>query len=346
MSFKDLVIADLLKRLVEIGANGIKMPHSPFITIYPSKNKTLLLQKKYKPDDGEMGMYSQYYEDTQKNTQLKRKARDNIEQSGYDGTSYQHNHASLKMHITLNNIALIDTEVIIGLIKLLVTENAAEANNLKLEFKLIAPADCSKRRFSMTDQFTIYFHKYSSIGDIMRLSEKINTYLLGQGIQINTKALGDKDIISLNSFVSARFDSNKLLGEYNTYPFFDQELKIIFETFKANELQLIPLCALEMIFNKVISSSKITIPHADQNNNTLGKTESEYVQNEFKTLLADPLKYLQDPGLDFPSPVSKVNGSQNNNTNSHKHVRFYKPQSPKSPETTFDDILAFLNGQS
>ena len=47
--------------------------------------------------------------------------------------------------------------IIIGLIELLVSESTATTNNLKFEFKVIDPTSCKKGRFSMTDQFTIYF---------------------------------------------------------------------------------------------------------------------------------------------------------------------------------------------
>src|SRR5690606_30309487 len=103
-----------------------------------------------------------------------------------------------------------------------------------------------------------YFDKYSSIKEVMSLCSAVNVYLK-KHLPENDKPFGEKDIIGFNSFVTGRFDSNKLNAEYNVYHFYDEQLKIFFERYKEQEDKLaeVPLCVFEVVFNNILIDDSI-----------------------------------------------------------------------------------------
>lgn len=305
MLFIELTTEKLSDQILKMNAYTLAPKKSVFLHIFPSQSQRLALEEKYKPEENEMGLYSQYTEEMQLDDELMSKLEERITESGYKGSNYSHSDASLKLHISINNIVTIDAKVVIGLIQLLIAENSA-SDNLQYKFKIIQPPACARNnRFKMNDQITIYLDKYSSSGELVRLSETIHQYLLRNKIKENTTVFGQNDCFGFNSFVSARFDTNKLLNQYNVYPFFDLELQKFFQQHQAEELDLIPLCAFEIVFNKLLISDKIQIPHKDKGQSALSEKDSLYVQQELKMLLEDPLNYLQDPKSDFVSDKVK-----------------------------------------
>lgn len=210
------------------------------------------------------------------------------------GENYLHDQASLKLHLNLNDIGLLDEETVLGLVKLLHDEAENPDTNMNFFYKIIDPTKHDHKRFKDTDQLTIYFDKYSSTADVIRLSKKIEDYLLEKGVPKNKTSLGPKDSFGFNSFVSARFDNNKLLGEYDLYSFFDLELGKFFAAHsEANELETLPLSAFEAVFNTVISSpEKFPLIKNQKGVYLLSEESSNKVQAEFKKLLSNPKEYI------------------------------------------------------
>ncbi|MFA6303766.1 MAG: hypothetical protein WC627_11645 [Legionella sp.] len=301
MIFSKISTSELVKLIKAFEVTVFTVPNNNFIHIYPLKNKELQLKSKYTIQDKDIGLYSQYSIDMQQDKKFKKQVKDHIKQSGYKGSLYSHKSASFKLHISINEIATIDHTIILGLIELLITEHCAEDNDLSCNFKIIQPELHDNHRFAMNDQLTIYFDKYTAAADLVRLSEKILQYLLEKQVKINTRMLGEKDIFSYNSFVSARFDTNRLLHQYNVYRFFDYELDKFFKEKHTNVLKLIPLCAFDSVFNKVFYSEKIQIPHKTNTQIALSDKDSRYVQREFDLLVKNPLEYLEVQELEFSS---------------------------------------------
>lgn len=338
--FRELPTPELIKLIIALGATAFTVPNNNFIHIYPLKNKELQLKSKYTTQDENIGLYSQYSIDIRQDNKFIRQVKDHITQSGYKGSIYSHKSASFKLHISINDIATIDQTIILSLIELLITENGAEDNNLSCTFKIIQPEFHNNERFAMNDQLTIYFDKYSAAAELPRLSEKILQYLLEKQVKINTKILGEKDSFSYNSFVSARFDTNRLLRQYNVYRFFDYELDKFFKKYHTNLLKLIPLCAFDSVFNKVFYSEKIQIPHKTNSQIALSDKDSQYVQREFDLLVNNPLEYLDVQELEFSS--QNIESSPKTGSQGPGFFEHSQPQ-PEQLDNKESDILSILN---
>lgn len=292
MRFANLTAEQLVKNIQNLGASCHWMFGTVFYSIYPKQNKVMGLKEEYKPQSSAPGIYTEYHQVKKRDADLVQRAKDKMRAQQFFGQQYDHPEASLKLHISINNIADLDEEVIMGLINLLKEESESPDNNLNFHFKIIDPARVSLERFKMNDQLTIYFDKYSSTADLIRLADKVDGYLK-KHVKVNEQPLGPKDSCGLNSFVSARFDTNKLLAEYDVYPFFDLELKKFLEQHTPEELEKLPLCAFEAVFNTVISSPDISIPKSGEKTG-LSDEDSKKVALEFEIMLRDPKKYMSD----------------------------------------------------
>ncbi|AUH71970.1 hypothetical protein [Legionella sainthelensi] len=292
MKFKDITSEELIKKInaLKKGAECHPMWGTIFLTITPNQNKVLPLEREYKPQHDFAGRISQYYQNQRNNKNFVQKAEEKLRQNNFYGQYYNNNEASLKSHLNLNNIGELDEKIVLGLIKLLIDEAESNQNGAKFFFKIIQPSYNTHDRFKNTDQITIYFDKYSSLSDIVRLSQKIESYLSSK-IPENTIKLGPKDSFGFNSFVSARFDTNKLLAEYCEYPFFDLELKKFFDRYSIDELNHIPIGALEAVFNKIITSEQIT-NLGNREHKALSEQDSQFVQTEFDIMVHNPKNYL------------------------------------------------------
>ncbi|WP_058508062.1 hypothetical protein [Legionella quinlivanii] len=209
-----------------------------------------------------------------------------ISTSGYGEENFKE--ASFKLHVNLNEIGSLDQETLLGLIRLIHTESWA--HNVR-NFKVINPEVLSHPRFQNTAQLTIYMNSYASVADLMSLSEKIKAYLLEQKVPENKITEDSKSSVELNSFVSGRFDTCKAIKAYGEFPFMDNEIAIFFAKHKGNkELENIPLCAFEAIFNKIICSKSVD----GFKRKALSTEHSKKVQLEFEKMLDDPSRYIKD----------------------------------------------------
>ncbi|KGP63431.1 hypothetical protein EP47_09465 [Legionella norrlandica] len=279
MSFKELsdkTLMDSVNKLKD-GINCFRMPFTVFYSIH-SKSKQLQMKKEYKPTDG-IGLYTEVIKTIKGNSDAIRLVNQKMRDNGFWGQHYDNDEASLKLHLSLNNIGDLDEKTIFELVKFLADEADSPDNDFSFHFKIIEPAQHSSARFKDTDQITIYFDKYSSTGDMVKLTEKIDTFLKKKGLKENTIKLGPKDSFGFNSFVSARFDTNKLLSEYDVYPFFDLELEKFFKKHQPEELKKIPLCALEAVFCRVMLSKQITKLKNDNLQDLLPRIVNSYNWN-------------------------------------------------------------------
>ncbi|MFT4058326.1 MAG: hypothetical protein QM652_02130 [Legionella sp.] len=290
MLFRELSSTDLMKKIKDLGITCTWMYSTIFYRIDPNEQKSWPLKEHYKSSSVSYGIYTEYLKAKQNDQYLVNKAQNKMQNAHFEGQNYNHPEASLKLHLSLNNIGEVHEDVLLGLIKLLTSEANNPENHLNFYFKIIDPAKYNDSRFKMNDQLTLYFDKYSSTGDVIGLTEKINHYLK-QYLKENTQALGPKDSLSLNSFVSARFDTNGLLKKYDVYPFFDLELKKFFERHNFEDLVNLPLCALDAVFIEIITSKEITIPKMGIKE-ALSEKDSNIVQKELEKMLKAPIEYL------------------------------------------------------
>ncbi|QEY50645.1 hypothetical protein [Legionella longbeachae] len=292
MKFKNITLEELMKKIraLKKDVDCHPMWGTIFLTITPNQNKELPLERAYKPNHNYAGTISQYHQNQRNNKNFVQKAEEKLRKNNFYGQFYNNNEASLKSHLNLNNIGELDEQIVLGLIKLLIDEAESNQNGAKFFFKIIDPRCHDDNRFKNTDQITIYFDKYSSLSDIISLSQKIESYLSNK-IPDNKIKLGPKDSFGFNSFVSARFDTNKLLAEYCQYPFFDLELKKFFDRYSIDELHHIPIGALEAVFNKIITSEHIT-NLGNREHKALSEQDSQFVQGEFDMMVYSPINYL------------------------------------------------------
>lgn len=288
MLFKNLTGPNLEKKIQDMGIKCYPMYRTVFYSIFPKQDKEMKLKQQYKPHSNSPGMYTEYNKAKKADPDFVKRARDKLNKTDLFDMYYDNPDASLKLHISLNNIGEIDEHLILGLIQLLVQE-AESSNNLNFHFKIVEPERHNDPRFKMNDQITIYFDKYTSAGDMIDLASTVDDYLK-KHIKINEIALGPKDSFGFNSFVSSRFDNNKLLLQYGIFPFFDLELKKFFEKHNADELRSLPLCAFEAVFNMVIASKDIIIQRGAQNG--LSMEDSKKVELEFEKMIQNPMQYM------------------------------------------------------
>src|SRR3990167_1329440 len=191
--------------------------------------------------------------------------------------------SSLKLHISLNDIGEISAQTILQLIVKLKQVFSEDEENIQCNtFKIIRPEKVSpqkeENRFSNTDQITIFLNKYTSIYAIHLLCNKINEFLLGEKFK---NAINSKDKITLNQFVSARFDTDPVNQFYGNYDFFDIEINKFLQCFTGKEqlLEKVPLYFFESVFAQIITSNEINL---NKNNaSQLSDAESKIVQRVF-----------------------------------------------------------------
>lgn len=286
MKFKELTtnaLSSNVKTLSEIYAS--------FLFIKPRKDKVIRLKKEYKPDFYAHGRITQYYMDQRNDANLVREATNAI--SALDiFNDYNNPEASLKLHISLNEISELDHSVILNLISFLIKESESADNELSFKFKIIQP-ECLDNRFKNTDQFTVYFDNYSSIADIINLAEKIDAFLKSQNVQENQIQLGPKDSFGFNSFVSARFDTLKLLKKYGEFPFFDLELKKFFERHSKDELKNLPVGTLDAVFDKIFTL-RLKPDTCDEGDYVISAIDLITLDERYKKDISDYQEYMEE----------------------------------------------------
>lgn len=305
MKFKDRSGEELIKKIQAQHSQvfGHRMWGTVFYEIRPRQDKEMDLKKSYIPIDIKAGRFTDYHLQLNNQIQLKNLMRNKLNKNGFYGKHYLNTEAAFKLHISINGIAELDESVMHGLMTLLIQESESPDNNMSFLFKFIDPQNQHHERFFNTDQLTLYFDKYSSAADLLRLSTKIEDYLLTHGVPKNKMKRGPKDSFGFNSFVSARFDTNRLLAQYDVYKFFDLELEKFFKTHPIDTLE-IPLCAFEAVFNSVLFSDQVTNIHAQGSG--LNNKESLFVQAEFERMLADPKAYLKNTAIKAGAELEKI----------------------------------------
>jgi hypothetical protein len=294
IKFKDLDQQSLIEkiRLLKKDQKDQKsfcfsMFNTAFNQISPDQKKSMKLKNEYKPKEKFSGLGTINHNVMKDNDELVDKAENKLQNIGMRGEHYAQNEASFKLHLNLNGIGEIDESVILGLVKLLVDE-AEAVNDMSYNFKIITPKMHNHERFKDTDQITIYFDKYSSTGDIISLAAEIEKYLKGKGLGENKIARGPKDSFGFNSFVSARFDTSKLLARYDVYTFFDKELGAFFNKHKDDSLNHMPLCVFESIFNYVLFSDEIKLT----DETSLSEEDTKNIQAQFEKAYENPKNYI------------------------------------------------------
>lgn len=297
MKFKELTYRYLdaqIKKKLKRPFCTTSLYNDSFCLVTPKPEKTLQLKQTYKPNKKKLGDYTAGIEELKEIKSIIESAKHKlIEADLWSDQPYVNDDASIKMHINLNNIGEIDEEKILDLIAFLINESNSSANDLLFTLKIINPNYHSHERFKDTDQITIYFDKYSSTADLIRLANRIPLYLRSQKFKANTIQHGPNDAILFNPFVSARFDTNKLHDQYHIYRFFDLELKKFFDKHADNLEMLddIPLCGFEVVFHNLFTIGLINLAnrHADD---TLNESESNIVQEQFTLLMKQPRNYM------------------------------------------------------
>lgn len=307
--FKDLTPTDLLDKIQALSAQMVcSQLNKSFFLIRPARDKTLNLTTNYKSQNEDTGIYTQASSTLMKQTDLLALAQEKLQINHFSGTHYVNNDASLKFHISLNQVGEIDEAIILGLIKFLINE-AVATNSMHFNFKIIQPALYTNSRFKNNDQITIYFDKYTSTAQVIQLAGKVDLYLKNNHIPENNLKLGPKDKFGFNAFVSARFDNNKLLQKYDEYPFFDLELKQFFSLYKNVDLRHVPLCAFEAIFTRILISRNIH--HLNNPEQNLQAADRAKVQQQFKIMVCDPKTYIGKMGVRESLPEKAASAGQN-----------------------------------
>lgn len=314
MKFKNLTKTELsrdLPNFVQVDDNCLR----GFI-LYKINRATDIqfpLKKRFKPSDIERGIYTEVL--NEQANEYGSVARQKLLKNRIGGDYYAADNASFKLHISLNNIGEVDHEVVKGLLKLL-ADNAHSGSNMAYDFKLVQPGVLQNKvnapRFKDNDQFTIYFDKYSSIGEMMSLCDKINNYLQ-RNIPQNNKCFGLNDIIGFNSFIAGRFDNNKLNSQYNVYKFYDEQLKKFFERYKGKSAMLknVPMCVFEVAFHNILIDTSIT----DLSSETFNENYGAKIQRQLDLLIENPDRYIKNPDLLILEDSSGINeGIENNAT--------------------------------
>lgn len=292
MLFRELSIETLKNNLVLSDIQYSNRFRNPLFIFIENESNDLYLKNKYKPLQTKSGIFTQFHMAELNEKEANEFGRQKLHRANILGEKYDldPDDAALKLHISINNIGDMEQEKLLKFIQFL-KQRATVNNRLGYKFKIITPNLLNEDRFKNNDQFTVYFDKYSSLGEIIQLTDDINTFLKTQEIQDNMQPLGEKDSCSLNSFVSARFETSRLLSQYAVYPFFDLELSKFFGKHSAYDLRDVPVCALEAVFNKVIKSQLIQIPDINLTC-SLTRQDSDEVQKQFDIMLNDPCRYL------------------------------------------------------
>lgn len=301
MKFQDLTnskFIEFINKLYEGSENKSScfyMPFTAFLRIMPQESSTVfLLKKQYKSEQSTPGLHTVILDKIK--AKHGERAKNKILQNKLIGEQYISDESSFKLHIGLNKILSVDTSVIEGLNTLLI-ERARNAESMSFFYKIVKPEWLREKidhRFLNNDQFTLYFDKYSSIKEVMSLCSAVNVYLK-KHLPENDKPFGEKDIIGFNSFVTGRFDSNKLNEEYNVYHFYDEQLKIFFERYKEQEDKLaeVPLCVFEVVFNNILIDDSIKDLQKEHFNEQYGSK----IQAQFDKLVREPQIYIGNPEL-------------------------------------------------
>lgn len=322
--FKELTAADLLEKILALSKQiTCSELNKHFYFIRTNRLKKPKLREKYQSPNHDEGIYTQAYHDVIGHTETVARAREKLESNHFKGLDYVNDSASLKCHLNLNQIGNVDEVIILDFINFLINE-AHATPSLYFDFKIIVPTLYSHSRFQDTDQITLYFDKYSSTAELIQLTKKIEQYLKEKNIPENNITLGPKDQFGFNSFVSARFDNNKLLKKYDQYSFFDLELKQFFSDYKNTNLSHIPLCAFEAVFTNILASKSIHLQFSSQQ--TLTSFNREKVKQEFVLMMRDPKNYIRTMGTPNKREEKETSHSRKRQREliTYKHVcKFY-----------------------
>lgn len=306
MRFGELTQGTLREKIEPLlVGNGIQcikdFMHPYFTSFYALKEKQTSLMSVYQfhPDHRHV---DRFIHQLMRTNQSKREhAKSKLVSHGMYLSGYLNHHASIKLHINLNNIIKLDEEVILGLIGLLCSEMMQSKNDIHFSFKIINPAFAIDERFKNTDQFTLYFDSYSSLEGFFRLTKLIQDYLNQQKIPENTIKNGPNDNWVLNPFVSSRFNTNKLHIRDGVFPFFDIELAQFFNDETNKKSKNVPLYLFELVFNVIVCDETIT-----NLTGALNEQDSIKVQEELKLAVSDPQKYIVY-ALEKVAPEFKAN---------------------------------------
>ena len=178
-----------------------------------------------------------------------------------------------KLHVSINNFQNLDIELVSKLLQALVDDERIT------EFKLAQQVD--KGRFADNDQITVYLNNFLSLADIQEIASAIRDKIKELEIPDNEQCLGEKDVFSLNNYVSARCDTNFINGDYGVYHFFDHEIRKYYE--KNNDSNL-TLKAIKFVFLNMLLRDDIEI-----NAEELSEQDSHKVQEQF-ALADDPMQ--------------------------------------------------------
>lgn len=314
MKFKELTVEGILQKLharyTTISTGRLS---KYFGEIKPNRdNKELSLTKFYKPRSDMPDLFNNYISQLVRQTELLELMREKLKKQGFpvNNPRFSTQEATLKLHISLNDINEIDESLINGLMEFLIEESASPNNNISFSFKFIDPVHQQDIRMHNTDQFTLYFDRHTSAGDLARFAQKVEEYLLSQGLPKNTIDRGPKDCFIFNSFVSARFDNLILINnQYGVYNFFDLEIEKFFKNHSLEELN-VPLCIFDAVLNAIILLDEVEIIQADplrENNPSsyLSPEASKAVQAEFEKMLVNPIEYLTNYKIGMGSKLQK-----------------------------------------
>jgi hypothetical protein len=270
-----------------------------------SKDSGFNLKNQFKLREKSSDLYNNALNRLRKIKENKDKSIKKLKANHLLGRQYNTDICSFKLHVSLNNILEQDEKIIKKLLLYLV-DKYTEENNLKFDFKIINPKiidGINLPRFSDHDQITLYFDVYSSIAEMMKLCDDIECLLKGSGIK-NDKGLGPKDVLAMNSFVSGRFDNNKLNQQYGVFHFFDRELLTFFKRYKGRERELdhVPLCIFEVIFHNVLLDEKIKALKSEG----LSEQQSIEVQRQLDLIVTNPAHYITHGLPVIQSPLLEV----------------------------------------
>lgn len=297
--FGDFGHSDMEEEIVKkLGDKARCAPMSAmFYEVHPIIPQAKQFKEKFKPEGTSAGMFTQLHQQARADKVGVVKAREKVRENKLpiDLENYSVPDAAIKLHISINQMAKLSQDAFLGLIELLTKEAIDPKNKMAFHFKTSYASSVHLEhgdpRFKDNDQLTLYFDKYSSTGDILRLAKKIDDYLK-QHIPENKKHSEDK--IHLSSFVSARFDTFRLLEKYGVYHFFDIELQKFIEANKDSAiLDSIPLCAFEVVFYHILIADDIRNFHAGQDQEQgLSKEDSDKVQAQFAEMAKDPIAFM------------------------------------------------------
>lgn len=229
----------------------------PFHSVIPKTEKKCLRSKSpTHPENASIGPFTQVL------ALHRGRAANELDANAYF-TSRQHKscavHAGFKLHLSISNIADKKTSDLIDLAGFLVNKSTDAKNNIKFQFKIACQKISvkGKLRFSQTEQFTIYFDRYSSIKDMLDFKDQVDDYMKVK-FPGGNDVKPEKDIIIFSQFVSGRTALVSLTEQYpqSTMMTVDTVLGEFFKRHPRAKLQSVPMCVIDKAINMAILESR------------------------------------------------------------------------------------------